>query len=165
MQLLVISVEIQLISHPWQPQNFQGIITKGISFSADYRILNSINFSDYSLLAGLAYTWLKPEIRKKESTNSISQYALDNLRNQITARADLGYKNKVHLAVGAKYQQRFNFDEYILLDSRLSFKLNRVEVYADINNLTNKSYVEAGAVPMVGRWTTMGVKWALGSSN
>ena len=147
------------VTDPWQPQNFQEITTKGISFSGDYRILNSVNTSDFSLLAGIAYTWLKPEIKQKQSTSRISQYALDNLRNQLAARADFGYLNKYHFTIGAKYQQRFNYDEYILLDTRLSAKLNRFEIYGDVNNLTNVSYVEAGAVPMVGRWTTIGIRY------
>jgi iron complex outermembrane receptor protein len=149
------------VSDPWQPQNFQVINTKGISFSGDYRILNSIPSAGFSLLAGISYTWLKPEIRQKENANKISQYALDNLRNQLTARAEVGYLDKYHFTLGAKYQQRFNYAEYILLDTRLALKLKSIEIYADINNLTNVSYVEAGAVPMVGRWTTIGVRFGL----
>ena len=125
-------------------------------------MLNSGNSSDFSLLAGITYTWLQPKIKQKQSTNKISQYALDNLRNQLAVRADVGYLNRYHLTIGTKYQQRFNYDEYILLDTRLAVKLKRLEFYADVNNLTNISYVEAGAVPMVGRWTTVGMKWVLG---
>ncbi len=147
------------VADPWQPRNFQEIETKGLSFSADYRLMEASNSSDITLLAGISYTWLKPEIKQKASTNTISQYALDNLRNQLSARADVGYLKKYNLTIGAKYQQRFNYAEYILLDTRVAVKLNRFEVYADVNNLTNVSYVEAGAVPMVGRWTTLGVKW------
>jgi iron complex outermembrane receptor protein len=150
------------ITDPWQPQNFQEINTKGISFSGDYRMLNSGNSSDFSLLAGITYTWLQPKIKQKQSTNKISQYALDNLRNQLAVRADVGYLNRYHLTIGTKYHHRFNYDEYILLDTRLAVKLKRLEFYADVNNLTNISYVEAGAVPMVGRWTTVGMKWVLG---
>lgn len=144
---------------PWQPQNFQEIETRGLSVSADYRLMDTYHSSDLTLLAGISYTSLKASIKQKGSANIISQYALDNLRNQIAARADLGYLNKYHLTVGAKYQQRFNYAEYILLDTRLAVKLNRFEVYADVNNLTNVSYVEAGAVPMVGRWTTVGFRY------
>ncbi len=147
------------VSDPWQAQNFQEIETRGLSFSADYRLMDKHNSSDVTLLAGISYTWLKPEIKQKESTNKISQYALDNLRNQLTARANAGYQNKYHLTIGAKYQQRFNYDEYILIDTRVAVKLNHFELYADVNNLTDVSYVEAGAVPMVGRWTTVGMKW------
>ncbi|MEO6682589.1 MAG: TonB-dependent receptor, partial [Ginsengibacter sp.] len=147
------------VADPWQPQNFQEIETNGLSLSGDYRLMDHHTSSDFNVLAGLSYTWLQSTIKEKGNSNQISQYALDNLRNQLVARMDVGYQNKFNVSLAAKYQQRFNYAEYILLDTRISAKMKNVEMYADVNNLTNVSYIEAGAVPMVGRWVTAGLKW------
>lgn len=147
------------LTQPWQPQNFQKINTDGISLSADYRLLSQDQSSDFSLVTGLSYTWLNPKIINTGKAGKISQYALENLRNQLAAHANLGYLDKYQFTIGAKYQERIHYKQYLLLDVRLGATLKQVEIYADVNNLTNVSYVEAGAVPMVGRWATLGLKW------
>ncbi|MEO9147706.1 MAG: TonB-dependent receptor [Ginsengibacter sp.] len=147
------------LTDPWQPQNFQKINTNGISFSADYRLLNQDHSSDFSLVTGLSYTWLHPKIINSEKPDKISQYALENLRNQVAAHANLTYLNKYQFILGAKYEERIHYKQYLLLDTRIAATFKILEVYADVNNLTNVSYVEAGAVPMVGRWATLGLKW------
>jgi vitamin B12 transporter len=147
------------LNQPWQPQNFQKIITEGISFSADYRLLNQDQTSDFSLITGLSYTWLNPKIIYTEKQGKISRYALENLRNQVAAHANLTYLNKYQVTIGAKYEERIHYKQYLLLDARIAATMKQFEIYADLNNITNVSYVEAGAVPMVGRWATLGLKW------
>ncbi len=148
------------LSQPWQPQNFSKIKTHGLSFSADYRLLGPNNTGDVSLLTGLSYTWLNPRVSLSGKDNKISQYALENLRNQLTARTSLTFINKYHFTLAARYQQRVHYKEYLLLDARVAITSGKFEFYSDLSNITNVSYVEAGAVPMVGRWFTAGVKWS-----
>jgi iron complex outermembrane receptor protein len=148
------------LNQPWQPQNFSKIKTRGLSFSADYRLLNAEDAGDFSLLTGLSYTWLNPKVSHSGKSNKISQYALENLRNQLTARASLAFVNKYHLTLAARYQQRVHYKDYTLLDARVAVTCKKFEFYSDLSNITNVSYIEAGAVPMVGRWFTAGVKWS-----
>lgn len=147
------------LNQAWQPQNFEKINTDGFTFSADYRLLNQNRFSGMNIVAGLSYTWLNPKINSPGDAHKISQYALESLRNQLAAHANLSYRNKYHLTIGAKYQERIHYKQYLLLDARIGITLNQCHIYADVNNLTNVAYVEAGAVPMVGRWATIGFKW------
>ncbi len=44
------------------------------------------------------------------------------------------------------------------MDARLSFRQEHYSIYADGANLFNVQYIEAGAVPMPGRWLTLGIK-------
>jgi len=147
------------LAGPWQPQNFTNIKTQGISLSADYRLLNQDNSTDFDLLAGLSYTWLNPKIEQSENGGKISQYALENLRNQVAGRANLSYLKTFNLTFAARYQQRVNYKDYTLLDARFSYTRKQFEVYVDLSNITNVSYIESGAVPMVGRWFSLGLKW------
>jgi vitamin B12 transporter len=146
------------INQPWQPQNFSEIKTHGISFMADYRLFDPKQ-SFFTMLVGLSYTWLHLQIAPSAKSDKISQYALENLRNQLAARLDMRYKNQYEFALTGKYQQRINSKSYTVLDARIAFSAKRYKIYTDFNNITNVTYIEAGAVPMVGRWMTLGVKW------
>jgi vitamin B12 transporter len=148
------------INQPWQPQNFSEIKTHGISFMADYRLLDAPG-SFFKMLVGVSYTWLHLQIEPSAKSNKISQYALENLRNQLAARVNLRYKDQYEFTLTGKYQQRVNSRDYTVLDSRFAFSAKRYKIYSDFNNITNVTYIEAGAVPMVGRWMTVGVKWRI----
>lgn len=142
----------------WQPQNFQHIKTNGISVSTDYRFTDPD--SRFSVLAGCSYTWLNPQITFSEPTDgTISKYALENLRNQVCGRIYFSFFNFLNITFAARYEQRVNYKDYILLDSRLGTRFHQFEAYADISNITDVQYVEAGAIPMPGRWFTLGLKW------
>jgi iron complex outermembrane receptor protein len=66
----------------------------------------------------------------------------------------------LNITVAARYQQRVSYTDYTLLDARISFTRSQFSIYADVNNIADVQYIEAGAVPMPGRWVTLGVKWA-----
>ena len=146
------------INQPWQPQNFSKIKTHGISFMADYRLLEAPG-SFFTMLAGVSYTWLHLQIAPSAKSDKISQYALENLKDQLAARISLRYKEQYEFTLTGKYQQRVKSKSYTLLDSRLAFSGKHYKIYADLNNITNVTYIEAGAVPMVGRWMTVGLNW------
>lgn len=148
------------INQPWQPQNFSEIKTHGISFMADYRLLNDTR-SFFTMLVGVSYTWLHLQIEPSAKSGKISQYALENLKNQLAARVNLRYKGQYEFTLTGKYQQRVNSRDYTVLDGRFAFSAKRYKIYSDFNNITNVTYIEAGAVPMVGRWMTVGVKWRI----
>ncbi len=145
------------ISDPWQPENFQRIKTDGISFSSDYRITDN-EVSAFSWLTGLSFTWLSPRIESAHP-EMISHYALNNLRNQAVVFSNISYRDKYHFTLTARYQQRIQYKDYFLLDAKAGVSLSGFDIYIEANNLTNVTYVEAGAVPMPGRWATLGLKW------
>lgn len=147
------------LSQPWQPQNFNKIKTKGISLYLDYRILDQQSISDFVLISTLSYTWLNPVIKQSENSSKISQYALENLRNQFVGTAHLSYLHNLSLTITGQYNERVSYKSYLLLDTKIAYTEKQIELYAEINNITNVSYIEAGAVPMVGRWVSLGVKW------
>lgn len=147
------------IMDPWQPHNFQKIITDGVSISSNFRFFNNRPSSYFQLRAGISYSWLNPNIKTAE-TAKISHYALDNLRNQLAIFGILRYKRIFDVTFGTKYQQRIHYISYVLIDARIAVNFKHWNIYIDANNLGNVSYIEAGAVPMAGRWITVGGKWS-----
>ncbi|MFC5269708.1 TonB-dependent receptor plug domain-containing protein [Adhaeribacter terreus] len=151
------------LSQPWQPQNFQQINTQGYTFSADYRPFGAEqNSRNFNFTAGLAYTYLDPEFRKTgEQSQKISRYALESLRNQLTATVNLELYRNFNVTLAARHCERINYKTYTLVDSRLEFKAKYYSIYADATNLMDVSYIEAGAVPMPGRWYNLGLRFSM----
>lgn len=153
------------VTAPWQPVNYHRINTQGITFAVDYRWRSAKEAQTaVALITGISYTYLNAaiadNITEGETGNKLSQYALQNLRHQFKANANFEFFHCLNVAVTARYQQRVSYTDYTLLDARVSYTHRRFNIYADINNLTNVQYIEAGAVPMPGRWVTVGLKWA-----
>jgi len=147
------------LMQPWQPQNFQKIISNGISFSSNFTFFKHKPNTVFSLASGLSYTWLNPKVKTSDPLK-ISHYALDNLRHQLAVYATLGYRSKLNLTIAAKYQQRIQYKDYVLLDAKFSYAVKNWNVFIDGSNLGNVSFIETGAVPLPGRWITAGVKWS-----
>lgn len=143
---------------PWQPQNFQQLNTRGYTLSADYRFLQR-NAVKPALLARISYTYLDPS--RETDANKISRYAVESLRNQLTGNLSLGMPNGLSLTLGARYAKRITYKDYTTVDARLAFERSRYNVYVDSANLTDAQYVEAGAVPMPGRWYTLGMRFRI----
>src|SRR5690606_26695048 len=115
-----------------------------------------------NLSVGAEYTWLRPRFRQVEG-QEYSKYALENLRHQLILRASAAFREKYTLNLTARYLERVNYKSYWLLDARANATFGAFNLYADLNNIANVQYVEAGAVPLPGRWISLGLKWQLGA--
>ncbi len=146
------------LDDPWQSRNYTRVDMNGIALTANYVLLPYSQASRVGLKAKLAYTYLNP---KTEGSGSYtySHYALDNLKHQLTGTFNIQFLNRFNLTIGGTYEKRVTGKDYLLLATRLSARFKAFEVYADIDNLTNVNYVEAGAVPLPGRWVSVGLKW------
>lgn len=138
---------------PYQSSNEGNLKTFGISTDINY----NLNFNDHLLQFKISYTFIDSSWKNK-NLNIISKYALESLQHQLIALIDYQYKNwKLHL--GNRYQKRLTNTDYFLTDFRISFSQNKFNYFLDFQNIGNATYVEAGAVPMPGRWISLGVKF------
>jgi vitamin B12 transporter len=152
------------VTAPWQPQNFQQINAHGLNFAIDYRWRQAQQTIEtpIAVITGMSYTYLNATIanpNQGQNTNVISKYALDNFKHQLCAYVNLEVYNRITLSIAARYLDRMQYTSYTLLDAKLSYNHKQFSVYADVNNVLNTNYKEAGAVPMPGRWATLGLKW------
>lgn len=152
------------ITDPWTTVNYQKINTQGIAFAIDYRWRSEdAKYAKVAIITGLSYTYLDVKSKGSQSLEGdtkISNYALQNLRNQVCANVNFEFFHNINLTLTGRYQQRVNYIDYFLLDAKLSYAIRRFNIYAEVNNLTDVQYIEAAAVPMPGRWVTVGLKWA-----
>jgi len=150
------------VEDPWQPNNFSQLNTTGYTLSADYNtgvLQNATVFN--SLRFGLGYTHLDPKVKTTLASAVISRYAVESLKNQLTATATADLLNVLSLTVTARYCERITYKDYTVMDARVAYKFKKSSIYADASNIFDVNYIQAGAVPMPGVWTTIGYKFAL----
>lgn len=142
----------------WQPQNFQTINTQGVTLQSAIQVSDMAKLSDdYNISLNLNYTYLSPVI--EAPTNDISKYTIEALRHQLTAKVTTVLWQHLHTNIAYRYLYRINANDYTLLDLRLGYQLKEFLFYVDVNNLLNTQYKETGAVPLPGRWLTVGVRF------
>ncbi|WP_430614187.1 TonB-dependent receptor plug domain-containing protein [Flavobacterium sp. JP2137] len=138
-------------TQPWQTDNAASNRTIGMNTAAKYRWNLPRGVWDF----GLAYTYLSPEI---DDPAGLSKYTVESFKHQVVTTVN--YRHKKWSAMWTnRYNERLSYKSYFLTDARLGYELSKYSFYLDAQNIFNHTYVEAGAVPMPGRWFTVGVKF------
>ena len=141
----------------WQSVNHTKINSTGVETSVAFSVgANRFNI-DYSYI----------HQQKEQEAHIVSQYALEYLRHKLTARANIPLYKRLTLGLHLRYQDRegqytdfdgkvYDYEPYVLLDTRLTWQQNNWKVYAEANNLFDKDYRDFGLVKQPGRWIIIG---------
>lgn len=147
---------------PWQPKNFSQLNTMGYTLSADYNtgVMQNSSFFN-SMRFGLAYTNLDPKVKTTIPMATISRYAVESLKNQLTGTVNTDFLKVMSVTLTARYCERISYKDYTIMDARVAYKLKKSSIYFDALNIFDVNYIEAGAVPMPGVWASLGYKFTL----
>lgn len=141
---------------PYQPHNFGQNRMHGFYFSAgQQRHLGDRSSFSYRV----SYNYLKPK-DLVYSGDITSKYVLESLKHQAILRLAYTY-DRWDISTGNRFIQRELKNSYIVSDLRLGYTLKTVQMYADVTNLLDQSYIETAAVPLPGRWGSFGVKYRM----
>ncbi|HEY8404234.1 MAG TPA: TonB-dependent receptor [Flavobacteriales bacterium] len=141
----------------WQPQNFSNVLVRGVDIRAQYTMRErGTAFDLSSFSAGITYL-----DAQYDAGNLLSKYALEHLRWQMIGRVTLKTTNYFSHTITGRYVERFQAQEFGLLDYRLRFHHKHFGAYFDITNIFDRSYIESGVVEMPGRWFRLGVEFKL----
>jgi len=83
---------------------------------------------------------------------------LESLRHQLIAGVNYRY-GSFNVQIENRYIKRELNDAYNIVDGRISYEIHSVLFYANVSNMFDAQYKEAGAVPMPGKWFTLGLKY------
>lgn len=136
---------------PYQPFNSGENKINGFNGNIDYRLSSGAT----SFLLNMGYTYLDPSI--KQEAGFTSKYALENLNHQAKFIA-AAYRDSWNISVANRFNQRISDKSYFLTDVRLSYSFSDFSVYTDMQNLFDVTYIESSAIPMPGRWFSLGMK-------
>ncbi len=142
---------------PWQPRNFYDVDVQGIEMGINFDFSRNENALFRTL--SLNYTYLNADLKNTEAVES--RYALDVLNHQLVLSADHRIWRGLRHSLRARYLDRATptLKDYFLLDSRVYYQTEQINIYAEATNLTNTQYTEAGYVPMPGRWLRAGLSF------
>jgi len=125
-----------------------------------------VNFSflqpfggDQSLRFQVDYNYLDPSIINK-TENKILKYGIKSLKHQLVGT--LSYEVKEwSFTTANRYLERISGTPYFVSDFRVGYQRNNFRVYGDVQNIFDEEYLEIEAVPLLGRWVTLGVQYNL----
>jgi len=149
----------------WQSMNLTTLNTFGADISATYTFHKGLI---KNLM--LTYAYIDTD---KAPTEFDSKYALDYLRHQIVLQTSHAVVRNVDMAWNLTYNDRAGdyadfttglrtaYLPYLLISSRISWKLNQFLIYADVNNLLNTEFVDFGGLSQPGFHGILGVRWRL----
>lgn len=144
---------------PWKPQNFNEVTFQGLETGVQYRFEDSQhNFQLQEL--SLSYNYIDANLIEKEGMET--RYSLTALKHQLISGIQMSFKENIELTAKMRYIERMSLDPYFLLDARLDFnRLKKFSFFAEVSNISNTDYIEAGTVQMPGRWARGGINFRL----
>lgn len=154
---------------PWQSVNHAKVNTTGVEASLDVSFDEMLHRTFFIRNLTVSYAYIDQD--KKSEPDVQSRYALEYLRHKVVAQANLRVWRNLNLNVSYRWQDRMGnyeqngemvaYEPYSLLDARLSWDTSSYRVYAEANNLLNRTYYDYGNIPQPGIWVRAGAVWRL----
>lgn len=154
---------------PWQSVNHAKVNTTGVETSLDVSFDEMLHRTFFIRNLTVSYAYIDQD--KKSEPDVQSRYALEYLRHKVVAQANLRVWRNLNLNVFYRWQDRMGnyeqngemvaYEPYSLLDARLSWDTSSYRVYAEANNLLNRTYYDYGNIPQPGIWVRAGAVWRL----
>ena len=123
----------------------------------------------HAVIRNLSVSYSYIDNSKETTSNIQSKYALEYLRNKLVTQASLHIRRNLNLNLACRWMDRMgtyqsdgelkSYDPYTLLDARLSWDNPKYTVYAEVNNLLDKTYYDHGNIPQPGIWVRAGASW------
>lgn len=139
---------------PYQPFNIDNNRIQGFNLSMKYKAQPS---GDFGYQIGAGYTYLNPSVVSQED-DLISKYVIENLKHQLNTNINLMFKTWTFTTTN-RFIERASSTAYTVSDVRVAYVFKSFSIYADVQNIFDVTYTEAGAVPMPGRWQTIGLRY------
>ena len=141
----------------WQSVNHTKVNSIGFETAVQFNVKSS-KFN-------VSYSYINQE--KEQEAHIVSQYALEYLRHNLTANAQIQLAKQLSLGLNYRWQDRVgqytdfegrvhDYQPFGLLDARLTWSPNTWKLYVEANNLLDKHYADFGHVEQPGRWVIAG---------
>ena len=141
---------------PWQASNIREIITNGFELNMGYKFYLG-TFRPQSI--NIRYSNINDDLLETDFT--FSRYALNSLKNQITATYMFQVRDFISSTLTFKNSKRLNDESYTLIDFRTSYIYNKFTISLTLNNILDTEYSETNLVPMPGFNSLIGIKYSI----
>lgn len=141
---------------PWQASNIREIITNGFELNMGYKFYLGA-FRPQSINIG--YSNINDDLLETDFT--FSRYALNSLKNQITATYMFQVRDFISSTLTFKNSKRLNDESYTAIDFRTSYMYDKFTISVIFNNILDAEYSETNLVPMPGFNSLIGIKYSV----
>ena len=86
------------------------------------------------------------------------KYLLAHPRHKFNMNVDYELTGNLRQSWMGSYEYVSESQKVFLLDTRISWRLRKAELFISATNLLNAEYNEAGYIPMPGRWAKAGIR-------
>lgn len=149
----------QNVDDDWRSMQITSMKTFGTELSLAYAT------EGWMRRASIGYGYIYQD---SDSRGMISKYALDYMRNKLSARLDTAPLRRLSLSVTGTLYDRIgsyagrdaaihSYSPYFLLDARAAYDIWKLRVYVDATNITSTVYYDYGGMRMPDCWVTAGV--------
>ena len=152
---------------PWQSVNHTKLNTTGVEASVLFDFRHFVGKNAFVKDFNVSYSYIDKD--KESEPNIVSQYALEYLKHKVVAQTNLRLYSKLNLNISYRWQDRIgnyttdgktmSYKPYTLLDARLSWDAKQYRLFAEANNILNKTYYDHGNVPQPGIWVRAGATY------
>lgn len=158
----------------WQSMNHTEITSRGAEIQFQYNPANHLgNFLPNHIRLSYHFNH-----QKKEETELISYYVLDNLRHKFVASANQTILKRLTLNFNFIFQERegtfskhhagnqaeeISYKSFWLVDSKLGYRMNNIRLFVSVNNLFDVEYFDLGNIVQPGRWVKAGISFQAGA--
>ena len=97
----------------------------------------------------------------RDSDFAFSRYALNSLKNQITATYMFQVRDFISSTISFKNSKSLNDEGYTLIDFRTSYIYDKFTISVILNNILDTEYSETNLVPMPGFNSLVGIKYSI----
>ncbi len=156
----------------WQPQNLTQLKTFGTEFQG--HIFLRRKYGRY-LPNQISFNYFYNNLQK-ETSDFISNYVLDNLKQKLIFSINQNIVKKVSLDIKIRCQERSGtytkfeqgnwigesaYEPFWLFDSKVNYDYNKLKFFLSVNNIFNQEYTDIGNVSQPGRWIKTGISWQI----
>ena len=141
---------------PWQASNIREIITNGFELNMGYKFYLGA-FRPQSINIG--YSNINDDLLETDFT--FSRYALNSLKNQISATYMFQVRDFISSTLTFKNSKRLNDESYTVIDFRTSYMYDKFTISVILNNILDAEYSETNLVPMPGFNSLIGIKYSI----
>ena len=143
-------------AEPWQASNIREINTSGFELNLAYKFYLG-SFRRQTINIG--YSNIDDELL--ETDFAFSRYALNSLKNQITATYMFEVNENISSTLAYKNAERSDEEKYTVIDFRTSYKLDKFTLSFILNNILDTEYSETNLVPMPGFNSLVELKYSI----
>ena len=132
-------------AEPWQASNIREINTSGFELNLGYKFyLGSFRMQTINI----GYSNIDDELLETDFV--FSRYALNSLKNQITANYIFEVNENISSTLAYKNAERSGEEKYTVIDFRTSYKLDKFTLSIILNNILDTEYSETNLIPIPG---------------